>query len=247
VKKVFVGLAIFFVLINVQNNSFAVYGPKVTENGNMHNLSYLNAGPVNYKASNPADPRSLEVCVFCHTPHNGASARGLWNRKDTTQTFGQYTARSLHIRTDLKGISDYNEPNGSSRLCLGCHDGVTALGAVVAGYSNIAVNGSLGTAMSGTHVFDRTKVTNSHHPVSFNYARVQSSLVNYKAVPANGVVKLDGQGRMQCTTCHDPHQTKDTNMPFWVWDYIPPDPPSDPANSHDAVCVTCHQFTSNVF
>nr|WP_279342363.1 cytochrome c3 family protein [Geotalea sp. SG265] len=241
-------------LLSFQNNSFAVYGPKVTEIGNKHNLSYANVGtvdnPITYNASDPNDPRARQICIFCHTPHNAVINRGLWNRQETTQLFGQYSSTSLHIRTDLKSVSDYNEPNGSSRLCLGCHDGVTALGAVVQGPNsgtNIAIKGNPALAMSGTHVFTRFKITNDHHPISFNYAKVQPSMANYKPVPAGGNVKLDHLGRMQCTTCHDPHQTKDTTMPFWVWEYIPPDPYASPANSHDAVCLTCHDFVFPLF
>lgn len=249
-KKIF-GVAVLFSLIcHSGTGSFAAYGPKVTEMGNKHNLSYANTG-VTYKASDPNDPRGRQICIFCHTPHNAVINRGLWNRQGTSQTFGQYSAYGLHIRTDLKTISDYNEPNGSSRLCLGCHDGVTALGAVVRGPNsgtNIAINGNPAMAMDGTNVFTRTKITNEHHPISFNYARVQQSISNYKVVSPGGKVKLDNEGRMQCTTCHDPHQTRDTNLSFWVWDYIPvTDPPAFPPSSHDAVCLSCHQFAASTF
>lgn len=223
-----------FALFLVTNGVFAAYGPKITEMGNKHNLSYANTA-VTFRASDPNDPRGREICIFCHTPHNATQNRGLWNRQISTQAFGHYTATAMRITSDLKGVSDYNEPNGASRLCLGCHDGVTALGAVYRG-SNIAITN--GPAMSGTNVFDRTKITNSHHPVSFNYNQVQAAL-GYKELQPNSNVKLDHQGRMQCTTCHDPHQTKDTTMPFWVWEYVSsPSPPVN--NSQDAVCLSCH-------
>lgn len=228
------GVAFFFalVLFFVGSYSHAAVGPKITEVGNKHNLSYANTA-VTYRASDANDPRGRQICIFCHTPHNATNNRGLWNRQISTQAFGHYTATAMRITSDLKGISDYNEPNGASRLCLGCHDGVTALGAVLRG--NIAVTN--GPVMTGTNVFDRTKITNSHHPVSFNYNKVQSAL-GYKPLDPNGKVKLDHLGRMQCTTCHDPHQTKDTTMPFWVWEYVSSVTP--PVNSHDAVCLSCH-------
>lgn len=219
-------------LLVLNDGVFAAYGPKVTELGNKHNLSYANTA-VTYRASDANDPRGRQICIFCHIPHGASQNRGLWSRQISTQTFGHYTASAMRITSDLKGVSDYNDPNGSSRLCLGCHDGVTALGAVRRG--DIAITN--GPAMSGTNVFDRTKITNSHHPVSFSYSQVQAAL-GYKALEPNGNVKLDHQGRMQCTTCHDPHQTKDTTMPFWVWEYV--SSPSPPMNSQDAVCLSCH-------
>lgn len=244
-KKTFALLIIIILSVFslLPSASFALYGPKITEIGNKHNLSYGNSG-VTYKATDPNDPRGRQICIFCHTPHNAVSSRALWNRRDTIQSFGHYSSSGLHINEDLKAASGYNEPNGSSRLCLSCHDGVMALGAVVNGPqyggSDVAINGSTNTAMAGANVFDRVKMTNSHHPVSFNYAgTVQSTLAtigNYKLPPPGSNVRLDKEGRMQCTTCHDPHQTRDTALPFWVWE----DTGDINNSSHDAVCKTCH-------
>lgn len=242
--------------------NYGASGPKFNDGGNKHNLSISNTG-VNYKASNAADPRSTQICIFCHTPHNAKPQTVLWNRADTTQTFGHYSSSTLSIHTDASArtSSDYKaEPNGSSRLCLSCHDGVTALGAILTGQA-IEVNGSTLTAMSGTHVFDRSKITNSHHPVSFKYtvdvvARLRT-LENPGSdywLPANSssqaknFVKLDREQRVQCTTCHDPHQTKYNDTlntpsltPFWVYDgsglgTVNAD------TVHDEVCYACHSF-----
>lgn len=241
-------LSIFILLAAVISDvgiGIGAPGPKLKDGGNKHNLSFSNTG-VTYKATNASDPRSSQVCIFCHTPHNAKPQTVLWNRNDTTQTFGHYSSATLAIHTDptARTSSDYKaEPNGSSRLCLSCHDGVTALGAVLNGDA-IEVNNSVNTVMSGTNVFDRNKITNSHHPVSFIYngaVRDRLNLIEgagtYK-LPANPKVRLDRESRMQCITCHDPHQTQFNGLPFWVLGG------NTSTEAHDTVCLDCHTFTS---
>lgn len=65
-----------------------------------------------------------EICVFCHTPHGGqASATGpIWNRQLSGATYIPYSSTSLDATV--------GQPGGSSRLCLSCHDGTMAVGAV---------------------------------------------------------------------------------------------------------------------
>lgn len=226
---------------------FGAPGPKFKDGGNKHNLSFSNTG-VTYKASNASDPRGNQICIFCHTPHNAKPQTVLWNRNDTTQTFGHYSSNTLAIHTDdtARTSSDYKaEPNGSSRLCLSCHDGVTALGAVLNGDA-IEVNNDIFTVMGGAKVFDRAKITNSHHPVSFVYsASVRDRLnvlegANTFKLPSNAKVRLDRDKRMQCITCHDPHQTQfdSTSTPFWVLGG------NSATEAHDAVCLDCHTFSS---
>ena len=260
-KKVFFVWMAFISFTGISGTSFAEPGPKVSEKGNKHNLSVYNTS-VTFHATDSTDPRAQQVCIFCHTPHNAVINQGLWNRKLSDQSFGHYTSSTLNIsKKELEGTSDYNEPNGSSRLCLGCHDGVTALGAIIRGSggsagTDIAMTASVMSEHDGiSNVFDRNKITNHHHPVSFNYAKVWTSLNGlsagdlplgqYNFPPKNMDgnvdvnVKLDREGRMQCTTCHDPHQTQDNSEgapPFWV------EPTDSFPNSHDAVCISCHEF-----
>lgn len=224
-------------------------GPKVSQIGNKHNLSAKgwNAGTLTdntnlYRAVNDPinNPGGQQICIFCHTPHNSMPQGPLWNRKDTTQTFARYTSTTMKMK-DLpdsqyyKTGEDGGQPNGSSRLCLSCHDGVTGLGDVIRSGQNgpIQMLGGNNIPQADVASFhpSNNKMKNGHHPVSFVYAtnfdyKLQTGTMigldtNKFVLPKNnldpslvnavGKVKLldskrDRRGWMQCTTCHDAHQ-----------------------------------------
>ena len=73
-----------------------------------------------------------QICVFCHTPHAATSgATPLWNRKVAgqgyTQSYVMYDSSTLDAK-QIQGA--LNQPGGSSKLCLSCHDGTMAIGSV---------------------------------------------------------------------------------------------------------------------
>src|SRR5690349_467702 len=79
-----------------------------------HNLSAT--GPGTLKATT-----ETQVCVFCHTPHGATQGvTPLWNRQLSNQTYTTYTSSSLDANA-IQGSLD--QPGGSSKLCLSCHDG----------------------------------------------------------------------------------------------------------------------------
>ncbi len=213
----------------------AAAGPRISDVGNKHNLASWNTA-VTYKAQvNPLDPRHTQICVFCHTPHHATGGPVLWNRKDPTRTFGHFSSPTLVIdNPNVRATkSYYGEPNGSSRLCLSCHDGQTALGVVY--------NGDPIAFPTGLDTIAYTNLS-SHHPVSFVYdtsvlgaITIQKPLEGYRLPsdsPAASFVKLDYMQRMQCTSCHNPHQDQSSSpsaaTPFWVG----PD--------YESVCKACH-------
>lgn len=236
-------------------------GPRISDMGaegdNKHNLSSLHSRTAGYKAA-PQDPRGRQICIFCHTPHNASPQSSLWNRSDSTATFGHFTSPTLVI--SRTSAANYGEPTGSSRLCLSCHDGVTAggipLGNVLTGSGDIPMSGS--DKISGDALFTASKIRTGHHPVSFVYdatvlGAIQSdpfkSGQSYKLPQVTSPVKLDKLSRMQCTACHDPHQNQSTEevypstsrkiAPFWVYGAG-----GNATDDHDFVCKECHDFTT---
>jgi cytochrome c553 len=264
-------------------------GPMVSMPGNKHNLSSSNV--TNPYHATTADTRGLQICIFCHTPHsaNVAEQAPLWNRNFSSQIFQRYTGSATF---KIKNITDAQygpvgqpnyvtgaQPNGSSKLCLSCHDGVSKLGAV---YKGPEIPMTVGV-ISGIASFkpSTNKMRYGHHPVSFVYATNFSSLNDNKLVqasqsgtvigglPADYVfpqsidgkvtVKLkdtfnNGNGWMQCTTCHDAHMNQSDDddcyggacgdgihkkSPFWVYHKAG----NTATQDHDAVCTACHSLS----
>src|ERR1017187_4288017 len=141
------------------------------------------------------DSKAVGVCIFCHTPHNARPTSGLWNRDLPAVTYKLYTSSTLRAQM--------SQPNGSSRLCLSCHDGIVAL-------SNMRVAPLSGPVaamapLSGIASFG-TDLSNDH-PISFIYnsalALRAGDLIDPKALPQ--AAPLDNDRQLQCTSCHDPH------------------------------------------
>jgi hypothetical protein len=243
--------AILIVLVVLIGYDFSEgAGKKISEIGNKHNFSYSNTSS-NYRAiptdEIPGFSRSNQICVFCHTPHRSSGEGPLWNRQASSVSFFKhFSSASLTIDDpSVKGASEYGQPNGSTRLCLSCHDGVTALGALFTTpltaetYQVHFLDVKRG--VSGPNVHLPYQTYSSHHPVSFKYNLAVRNILTsppynkteYWFSPANGV-KLDRYERMQCTTCHDPHQDKSENpdplTPFWT------------AKTYAEVCKSCHNL-----
>jgi len=150
----------------------SVLGERIADVRNTrHNLSASGTGTV--KATT-----ETQVCVFCHTPHGATQGvTPLWNRQLSNQTYTPYTSSSLDANA-IQGTLD--QPGGSSKLCLSCHDGTLAIGNV--NVLNGRINQSItlsGTAPGGVMPpgagtgtgFTRSlgaDLTNDH-PISLNF------------------------------------------------------------------------------
>ena len=178
-----------------------------------HNLSV--SGPGTIKATN-----QTEVCIFCHTPHNSAPQGPLWNRTNPGVTYTLYTSSTMQA---IPG-----QPDGSSILCLSCHDGTIALGNVLSLPVPISFNSGISTMPAGNS--NLTTDLSDDHPISFVYNSALSSSDPQLKDPAtlSGDVKLENS-KMQCITCHDPHSN--IISPFLV-----------STNQNSVLCMICHQM-----
>jgi predicted CXXCH cytochrome family protein len=183
--------------------------------GTKHNLS----------ASGPGTVRALgetRICIFCHTPHNAAASSPLWNKGLEPQTYQVYASETSKVQKKLGSVP---QPSGPTKLCLSCHDGTIALGAVL--------NPVRGIPMAGTGVLPSDTLSNfgldlrGHHPVSFSY---HDALPNPQLAPSppDGLI-YGGPDEVHCVTCHDPHT--DRYGKFLLLD-----------NRYSALCVKCHQL-----
>lgn len=191
----------------------------------VHNLSV--EGPGEIKSTT-----EKEVCKFCHIPHATVEVAPLWGHVLSE-------ARYQMPRRGRGGAPEAVQPDGASRLCLSCHDGTVALGAIgrfgemlpVGGGSHLGPDrpGFLGTDLSGSH------------PISIPYPETVGPVAQGDAdmglrprgqVELDRDVNLDADGKVQCTTCHDAHADayfQPGRVPhFWVKPTI------------TEVCETCH-------
>ncbi|MCX7151080.1 MAG: multiheme c-type cytochrome [Proteobacteria bacterium] len=178
-----------------------------------HNLSA--SGPGTVKANGES-----QVCIFCHAPHNSSPRAPLWNRRDSGSTYTPYASSTA------KAIA--GQPTGASMTCLSCHDGTIALGELLSRAKSIAMSGGATTMPAGNSNLGTD--LSDDHPVSITYnsalvSAKNGELANPSTLPAK--VKLDGNGQLQCTACHDPHDN--SNGKFLVM-----------PNTASALCVSCH-------
>lgn len=184
-----------------------------------HNLSVT--GPGEIKAIS-----ETRICIFCHTPHNATPQTPLWNRAINPVSYILYSS------TTMSAVP--SQPIGPSRLCLGCHDGTVALGAVLQPAGGILVSGQisadrpsyLGTVLSGDH------------PFSFSY---DASVLNpYAGLSPTAPQDLTfyGPGNfIECSTCHDAHEDAFPSPDirgFLTGKFLVAD------NRNSALCVKCH-------
>lgn len=173
--------------------------------------------------------RSGEICTPCHAPHSTqALPAPLWNLEISTQTYIMYG------RTGQPGTGTREErrPDGMSKTCLSCHDGIIAPDR----YGGMADAGADLTGMDpvGTH-------PSVNHPVSFVYdtalANADGDLYDPSTrlsglIGSTGTIDADMlfTNRMECSSCHDVHNTKAVpGTKLLVKD-----------NAGSMLCLTCH-------
>lgn len=163
-----------------------------------------------------------EICIVCHTDHNGnvaVDAAPLWNHTVPQTQYIPYTSATFDAKA--------GQPTGTSKICLSCHDGSVALDSFGGKTGNSYLTGSanLGTDLS------------NDHPVSFVYDPGLSLKDGGLADPLSDASGLGSsidndllfRHRLECTSCHDVHN-KQGNPGLLVIN-----------NTKSRLCLTCHE------
>jgi predicted CXXCH cytochrome family protein len=152
-------------------------------------------------------PRDL--CLSCHTPHITAAKAPLLDRSPRA-------ARVVSLR------QAYNEElDSATLLCLSCHDGVTATDVYSSSHATQWI-GQLGSSQLGAGPL-------SSHPIGNQYPLADAKYHGVASVQADGRIKLP-RGRLQCISCHDPHNTE--RHPAMLVK----------SNNRSALCLACHRL-----
>lgn len=177
-----------------------------------------------------------ENCIICHTPHNSdisITITPLWNHEPHSSTYDMYMTNDDTIEA---------QPTGASKLCLSCHDGVTAIDKLGGRATIPFMNGD-----SGANV---KNLQTDSHPVSimFNSAMAEKNPSLYDPAikrvtigagsehTRTGTIAevLLADGRVQCTSCHDVHNNlvgaNQKDQPFLKV-----------TRAGSEICLTCHK------
>jgi len=217
---------------------------RIITSGSILTLSLLTAGVVN-AGSITGTAHDLsgkgysggEICVVCHTPHNADTTvveAPLWNHAITAVNFAMYTSPTFDANQDT-------QPTGSSKLCLSCHDGVTAIdsfggntgNSTMGGNKAIGLNGDLTDDHPISILYDAALATTDpgmHDPTATN---VTIGAGGTKTRTGTVAALMTPNGKVQCSSCHDVHNN-----------FVGPGTNDKPllkvTKAGSTLCLTCH-------
>jgi hypothetical protein len=158
-----------------------------------------------------------EICRVCHVPHDHGLGTQyylnglLWNHGVSTST---YTMYDTSWSSTLNGTVS-SQPDGISKLCLGCHDGTVGLDTFdkYAGGTIFVSDYDSGLQVPGFTDGSGNLDMRGTHPISivYNNGSGAGQDPNLKdptttAMGLSGTISdvLDA-GKVQCSSCHDVH------------------------------------------
>lgn len=185
------------------------------------------------RTTGPKTTGATETCAFCHTAHRAAANSPLWNRPDSQLDFTFYSSNYLNNYLGQKAPTMTDLKVSKTKLCLSCHDGVTAIGGLYDIVPNtVEILGSLGAGkVIGADL-------RNQHPVLYDVRpgagppTEPGTDPEIRLPPENDPVKVFGPSRrVECSSCHDVHNNQYGQF------LVKP-------NANAALCTTCHQKTN---
>jgi len=211
-------------LVPLMSMGQSTFGPgtittSLSQAGSPHNFSDQSWNPA--VSVGTVYVSGQQICQPCHTPHNAnltVTAAPLWNHTLSTATYTMF--QNFGTGVAYQGLT---APDGTSALCLSCHDGSVALGSfggqtgtatIGSGYTNNGVTANsganFGTDLRNDHpisiVYDTASANkgSSFRTLTTLYSTFTSPGV-YTATTKAVSTKLDANLKVQCTSCHSPH------------------------------------------
>ncbi len=178
-----------------------------------------------------------ELCVACHVPHDFGQdiyqSGLLWNHAPSEATYTTYVSSA--------GLSA-QQPSGTSKLCLGCHDGTIAID----DYDGASGGGSafIGDYNSAFQVPGRlTQHNNSGrtHPVGIEYIYdpFDADGLHSPSSPlgfSGSINDVLDNGKVVCSSCHDVH-----NNGAQRGSQLLRAPMKASQGSASGLCLSCHK------
>ena len=173
-----------------------------------------------------------QKCRPCHAPHNANNTTAganspLWGHMMSTASYTPYSGYQMN--------ATMGQPDGTSKMCLSCHDGTVAL----ANFRTYTTGVTKIDSISGGVSNMGTNLSNDH-PISFVYdallasadgklydpTTTSSGIAGGSTIDADMLEKTTH--KVQCISCHDAHNGAGGNHLLIK------------ANTASALCYTCH-------
>ena len=233
--------------------------------GSFHDIGYLGAVYGNYVQDD-----YQRTCIYCHTPHNAQSFSSemapLWNRAASSVNLTPY---SWAAPANLSIPYNADPLVGPSRLCMSCHDGVTAVDSH-GPYVGTAQGELVGSSVlnSPGRFIDNLSIT---HPIGFLYQDAVNARPGELVDPSNyfidrvpsGAAAMTAKtrervasnytyltkkisdtlygGYITCASCHDAHNTYNVmNDPSLSNPSFTPNYFVWATEQNSAMCLSCH-------
>lgn len=171
---------------------------------------------------------TVDICIFCHTPHDTSGEIPLWNKSYSSTTFTMYDST---MSSTVEG-AQASAPEGVSQACLSCHDG--SIAPTTVNYNGGRTITAM-TALTGAPAVGLDGDLSDDHPISIKYDPAADTGGLNTVLSLDGVLTLyDGTNteQVECGTCHDPHMKTVANGGNAKMLRV--------ANTNSALCVTCH-------
>ena len=180
------------------------------------------------------------ICYICHvTDSNGKLSQSKFNDTTAMKPIWNHLLSNANYKIYSEGYNFWKgggrtigNPDGSSKLCLSCHDGTVALSNFRMFMKSMGMSSTTGNATLGTDL-------STSHPISFTYdgslSMIDRKLNNPTAYPSgvrNGTIDEDmlEDHKLQCISCHDVHNIAGANHLLIK------------SNQMSALCLTCHRM-----